>query len=42
MRECSWGLLHSGLAQQSVNHSFDYYRHAEHVIQRLQQGLNSL
>lgn len=42
MRECSWGLLHSGLVQQSVNHSFDYYKHAERVIDRLQRGINYL
>lgn len=40
LRECSWGLLHSGLAQENANHGFDYYKHAEHVIERLQHGFN--
>lgn len=42
LRECAWGLLHSGLNQDSVNHNFEYYRHVEHVIARLQQGFNYL
>ncbi|MCA0755080.1 phosphotransferase [Paenibacillus sp. N4] len=40
LRECSWGLLHSGLAMKQVNNSFDYYKHAKHVIERLLQGFN--
>lgn len=40
LRECAWGLLHSGLDQEKVNHEFDYYKHVEHTIDRLQQGFN--
>jgi thiamine kinase-like enzyme len=42
LRECSWGLLHNGLAKGQLNHNFDYYAHAKHVIERLQQGFNQL
>ncbi|MDQ0061510.1 hypothetical protein [Paenibacillus harenae] len=40
LRECSWGLLHSVLAKKQVNNSLDYYKHAKHLIERLQQGFN--
>lgn len=42
LREYSWGLLYSGLAKGQLNHNFDYYAHARHVIERLQQGFNQL
>lgn len=33
LRECSWGLLYSGLAKGQLNHNFDYYAYAKHVIE---------
>ncbi|TYP78953.1 phosphotransferase [Paenibacillus methanolicus] len=41
LRECAWGLLHSGMTHNQVNHDFNYYQHAERVIERLQQGYNA-
>jgi thiamine kinase-like enzyme len=39
LRECTWGLLHSGMNEiNKSNNPFNYYKHAEHVIKRLQQG----
>lgn len=42
VREVVWGMLYSGLNKASVNHDFDYYKHSEYVIKRLEQGFYCL
>jgi thiamine kinase-like enzyme len=39
VRECAWGLFHSGIKENKVNHDFDYYKHMLYVLERLQQGI---
>jgi thiamine kinase-like enzyme len=38
VREAAWGLLYAGLSRSSDHHDFDYYRHAEYAIDRIEQG----
>ena len=38
LREATWGLLHSGMKEDTVNHNLDYYEHGISTLRRLKEG----
>ncbi|MDQ0061592.1 thiamine kinase-like enzyme [Paenibacillus harenae] len=42
VREAAWGMFYSGLTKGENHHDFDYYKHAEYCIQRIEQGIYQL
>jgi thiamine kinase-like enzyme len=42
LREVAWALFHARIGAETVNHNFDYYKHAVWVMERIEQGHNSL
>lgn len=39
VREIAWGMFYSGLNKETALHGFDYYKHAEYAIDRLNRGI---
>jgi thiamine kinase-like enzyme len=39
VREVAWGMFFSGLTKDDPYHDFDYYKIAEHCIERIEQGI---
>lgn len=39
LREATWGLLHSGMKEDTVNHSLDYLEHGMSTLRKLKAGL---
>lgn len=38
LREATWGLLHSGMEEATVNHDLNYYEHGINTLKRLHEG----
>jgi thiamine kinase-like enzyme len=38
LREATWGLLHSGMNESTVNHSLSYLEHGKNTLKRLKEG----
>ncbi|MCL2718401.1 MAG: phosphotransferase [Lachnospiraceae bacterium] len=38
LREATWGLLHSGMNEDTVNHNMDYYEHGINTLNKLKAG----
>lgn len=42
LREIAWALMHEGLKGEKINHNMNYYKFANEVLDKLEQGIITL